>query len=485
MNSPMTPSYFGPPEMSNREPPANLEAEQALLGYLLMTNDGFHMIEGMVEPEHFADPAHQRIFEIARQMVIDQNSSASPTILARRLRDDFALEDLGGIAYIGELAANALSFIDPRSYAAEIADLYARRLLIATTEEAATEAYASGSERSARQQIEDLEQKLFTIAATGRRPGDGLRAFGAVSQAMLQQVSDAMQRGTGIIGVPTGLADLDRKIGGLSPTHLIILAARPAMGKTGLAVTIGLNAAKAGHRTAIFSLEMSAEELTQRMLASEASVDSDKARRGALSSAEFQRMLEHRDALAELPLWIEDAAGLTPAQIKAQARRLARTAGGLDLLIVDYLQLLEPPRDVARENQTNKIGAISRALKVIAKELRIPVLCLSQLSRDVERRDNKRPMLSDLRDSGSIEQDADIVMFLYREEYYLTQPSAKPAAEADGKAFLAWEAKLEAAKGKAELGIAKQRHGSTGWINLAFDAQFARFGNLAHQEELY
>jgi replicative DNA helicase len=464
--------------------PHNIEAEQQLLGVILTNNDVYDRIASLVRAEHFHDPVHARIFEIAAAR-IQKNALASPVTLKAFLEDDPGLRDLGGVAYLARLAGAAISAYAARDYAQMIYDLAVRRELIALGRDIAARAAKVDVESEPREQITEAEQRLYKLGEQGVAE----RGF----QSFLKAVTDAVnvanaayQRDGGLAGISTGLIDLDKKLGGLHPSDLLILAGRPSMGKTSLATNIAFNIARTHRRgrrpdgtegavqggvVGFFSLEMSAEQLAARILSEAAEVPSEQIRRGDMTEAEFRRFVEAAKALEACPLYIDDTPALPIAQVAARARRLKRTHG-LDVLIVDYLQLL---RGSSKENRVLEVSEITQGLKAIAKDLDIPVIALSQLSRAVENREDKRPQLSDLRESGSIEQDADVVMFVYREEYY--REREKPG-DHELEKMAQWQQAMEQVHGKAEVIIGKQRHGPIGTVELSFEGRFTRFGNL-------
>lgn len=466
--------------------PHNIEAEQQLLGAILTNNDIFDRIASVIRAEHFFDPVHQRIFEIAAAR-IQKNALASPVTLKAFLEEDAGLKELGGPAYLVRLAGAAISAFAARDYAQMIYDLAVRRELIGLGRDIAAKAARVDVASEPKEQIVEAEQKLYRLGEQGQAE----RGF----QSFLKAVTDAVnvanaayQRDGGLAGISTGLADLDKKLGGLHPSDLLILAGRPSMGKTSLATNIAFNIAKAyrsgrlpdgaegaieGGVVGFFSLEMSAEQLAARILSEAAEVPSEQIRRGDMTEAEFRRFVEAAKALEACPLYIDDTPALPISQVAARARRLKRTHG-LDVLMVDYLQLLKGSGG-SRDNRVQEVSEITQGLKAIAKELNIPVVALSQLSRSVESRDDKRPQLSDLRESGSIEQDADVVMFVFREEYY--REREKPG-DHEMEKMAQWQAIMEQVHGKAEVIIGKQRHGPIGSVELSFEGRFTRFGNL-------
>jgi replicative DNA helicase len=465
--------------------PHNTEAEQQLLGAILTNNDVYDRIAALVKPEHFFDPVHQRIFERAAAR-IQKNALATPVTLKPFFEEDEGLKELGGPAYLVRLAGAAISAFAARDYAQMIYDLAVRRELISLGRDISAKAAKVEVTNEPKEQIIEAEQRLYKLGEQGIAE----RGF----QSFLKAVTDAVnlanaayQRDGGLAGISTGLIDLDKKLGGLHPSDLLILAGRPSMGKTSLATNIAFNIAKAYKRgrlpdgsegaveggvVGFFSLEMSAEQLAARVLSEASEVPSEQIRRGDMTEVEFRRFIEAAKALESCPLYIDDTPALPISQLAARARRLKRTHG-LDILIVDYLQLL---KGTSRENRVQEVSEITQALKAIAKELNIPVVALSQLSRQVESREDKRPQLSDLRESGSIEQDADVVMFVYRDEYY--KEREKPGDHELDK-MAQWQAVMEQVHGKAEVIIGKQRHGPIGSVELSFEGRFTRFGNLA------
>jgi replicative DNA helicase len=465
--------------------PHNIEAEQQLLGAILTNNEIFDRISSLVKAEHFFDPVHQRIFEIAAARIL-KNALASPVTLKAFLDDDQGLKELGGPSYLVRLAGAAISAYAARDYAQMIYDLAVRRELIQLGRDIAAQAAKVEVASEPKDQIIEAEQRLYKLGEQGVAE----RGF----QSFLKAVTDAVnvanaayQRDGGLAGISTGLIDMDKKLGGLHPSDLLILAGRPSMGKTSLATNIAFNIAKAYKRgrmpdgsegaveggvVGFFSLEMSAEQLAARILSEAAEVPSEQIRRGDMTEAEFRRFVEAAKALEACPLYIDDTPALPISQVAARARRLKRTHG-LDVLMVDYLQLL---KGSSKDNRVQEVSEITQGLKAIAKELNIPVIALSQLSRAVESRDDKRPQLSDLRESGSIEQDADVVMFVFREEYY--REREKPG-DHELEKMAQWQALMESVHGKAEVIIGKQRHGPIGTVELSFEGRFTRFGNLA------
>jgi len=465
--------------------PHSIEAEQQLLGAILTNNDLFDRVASIIRADHFYDPVHARIFETASARIA-KNNLASPVTLKAFLEDDAGLAELGGPAYLVRLAGAAISSFAVRDYAEMIYDLAIRRELITVGNDIAAKAARVDVDSEPKEQIIDAEQKLYALAEQGQTE-QGFQSFLTAVTDAVKVANAAYQREGGLAGVSTGLVDMDKKLGGLHRSDLLILAGRPSMGKTSLATNMAFNIARAykkgiktsGEEGAIdggvvgfFSLEMSAEQLATRILSEVAEIPSNQIRRGDFTESEFRRIVEAAKELEAAPLFIDDTPALPISQLAARARRLKRTHG-LDALFVDYLQLV---RGTGRsENRVNEISEITMGLKAIAKELDIPVIALSQLSRQVENREDKRPQLSDLRESGSIEQDADVVMFVFREEYY--KEREKPGDHELDKMGI-WQEEMERLHGKAEVVIGKQRHGPIGSVELSFEGQFTRFGNL-------
>ena len=476
-----------------RTPPRNFEAEQGLLGAILINNRAYERVSEFLRPDHFADPLHGRIFE-ACGTLIERGQIADPTTLKHFFDSDEAYQEIGGAAYLAELAASAPTVINAEHYGRLIHDLHLRRELIELGTDVVTEAYGADLDHSATQQIEGAEQKLYDLATTGDYEG-GFKPF-AESMASAVKMAQAAYKRDGHSGVPTGFHKLDLLLGGLHKSDLIVLAGRPAMGKTALATNIAFHVAEQRHEAerehgdllpendatvGFYSLEMSSEQLATRILAEKAQLRSDKIRRGELNVNEFDRLVDASQAIEKAPFFIDDSPALTVSALRTRARRLKRQHG-LALIVVDYLQLLQGSAARRNENRVQEVSEITRGLKTLAKELNVPVLALSQLSRALEQREDKRPQLADLRESGTIEQDADVVMFIFREEYYKEREEPiRRADESDenySKRNTNWETNLAAIRGKAEVIIAKQRHGPTGKVELRFHAEATKFDNL-------
>jgi replicative DNA helicase len=471
--------------------PHNVEAEQALLGAILVNNEAFYRVSDFLSPEHFYEPIHREIYEICGK-IIRAGKTATP-ITAKTYLPDQLLADITMPQYLARLAAEATTVINAGDYGQSIYDLALRRNLILIGEEMTATAYESDVELTAPKQIEEAEKQLFDLAEKGRYDG-GFQSFNMALRDAIEMASEAYSRDGTLSGTATGLTDLDRLMGGLQRSDLIILAARPAMGKTSLATNIAFHVARTwkgdvtpdGHRktmdggqVAFFSLEMSAEQLATRILAEQSGISSSDIRRGNIHESQFHRLVETSNLMAQVPLYIDDTGGLSISQLAARARRLKRQKG-VDLIIIDYVQLLSGSSRKANENRVQELTEITTTLKALAKELEVPIIALSQLSRQVENRDDKHPQLADLRESGSIEQDADVVLFVYREEYYLKNKEPKP----NTPEYLAWQEEMEKVHGRAEVIIGKQRHGPTGTVQLAFEANLTRFSDLARSDYL-
>jgi replicative DNA helicase len=470
-----------------RAAPHNIEAEQALLGAILVNNEAFYRVSDFLEPVHFFEPIHAKIYELAASLV-RAGKVANPITLKTFLPPDLDIAGLNASQYLARLAAEATTVINAEDYGRTIYDLATRRALIIIGEEMVNVAYDAPVDLAPSAQIEDAERRLYEIAETGRYDG-GFRAFATALTTAVDMAARAYQRDGKLSGLATGLADVDRMMGGLQHSDLVILAGRPGMGKSALATNVAYNIAKAwrgevrpdgrtesvnGGIVGLFSLEMSAEQLATRILSEQTEIPSYRIRRGEIDPTDFDRIAQMAREMETIPLYIDETGGISIAQLTARARRLKRQRG-LDLMVIDYIQLLTGSSRRAQEGRVQEVTEITTGLKALAKELNVPILALSQLSRQVESRDDKRPQLSDLRESGSIEQDADVVLFIFREEYYLKNKEPRPGSEEHFK----WLAEMEQVHGKAELIIGKQRHGPTGTIQLHFEANVTRFSDLA------
>ncbi|WP_237155448.1 replicative DNA helicase [Oryzibacter oryziterrae] len=475
-----------------RSAPHNVEAERQLLGAMLMNNETYFRVSDFLEPPHFFIEQHKVIYEKIGQL-IRAGKVASPITLKTFYPSDYQIADVPVTQYLLRLASEATTIINAEDYGRIIHDLAVRRNLIRIGEDMVNIAFDAPIDMPPRAQIEDAERRLFEIAETGRYEG-GFHTFSDALKDAIDMAAAAYQRDGQLSGISTGLADLDKTMGGLQRSDLIILAARPAMGKTSLVTNIAFNVANAyeaaeqpdgslktvnGGIVGFFSLEMSSEQLATRILAEQSEISSSDIRRGSIDEQQFSKLAAVAQRMQTLPLYVDHTGGISIAQLAARARRLKRQRG-LDVLIVDYLQLLSGSSKSSQSNRVQEITEITTGLKALAKELVVPIIALSQLSRQVENRDDKRPQLADLRESGSIEQDADVVMFIYRDEYYMQSRMPKEGTEE----FFKWQAEMERVAGKAEVIIGKQRHGPTGTVQLAFDASVTRFSDLAREDYL-
>jgi replicative DNA helicase len=457
------------------ELPANIEAEQALLGAILVNNEAWNHARE-ITPDNFFEAAHAKFFEIMGKL-IQANKVATPITMRQFIpaEQQFA----GGLTvgeYLARLATEATSIIHVPDYAKVIKDLSDRRELIALSYDLSAAAYTSAMDVPTKDLIIEAEERLLALASIDGAQR-GFRSFDDLMAESIDMTAAAYQRDGRLSGLATGLRDLDSKMGGLQASDLVVVAGRPGMGKSALAGNIALNAAEDGKRVGMFSLEMSGEQNATRILSDRARIPSSAMRRGGITEIDFEKIGDVAKTLKGLPLTIDDTGGLSINQVVTRARRLKKRKG-LDLLIVDYIQLMHGTGRT--QNRVAEVTEITTGLKALAKELNVPIVALSQLSREVEKRDDKRPQLSDLRESGSIEQDADVVLFLYREEYYLANKEPKPNTDDHAE----WQVSMDAAHGKAEIIVGKQRHGPTGPVEVSFEAQFTRFNDLAHDRQL-
>jgi len=477
---------------SYRAAPQNVEVEQALLGAILINNEAFYRVSDFLQPDHFFEPVHRRIYQVAGEL-IRASKVVSPVTIKTFLPADLAIGDINLAQYVARLAAEATTIINAEDYGRTIYDLAIRRALIGVGEEMVNVAYDAPVDKPPREQIEDAEKRLYDLAERGNYDS-GFHAFETALLTAIDMASAAYQRDGHLSGLATGLDDLDRLMGGLQPSDLIILAGRPGMGKSSLATNVAYNIARAWHgevqadgttRTVdggvvgFFSLEMSSEQLATRIIAEQSGVSSADIRRGRITEEQFSHIVAAAREMNRVPLYLDQTGGLTIGQLAARARRLKRQRG-LDLLVVDYIQLMQGSSRRGSENRVQEVTEITNSLKSLAKELNVPILALSQLSRQVENRDDKRPQLSDLRESGSIEQDADVVLFVFREEYYLKNKEPKPGTIE----YEQWQDEMSQVHGIAEVIIGKQRHGPTGTVRLLFEDRLTRFSNLAQEDHL-
>ena len=469
---------------AHRQLPYDVDIEQALLGAILIDNYSLERVSALLKPEHFYDPLHQRLFEAVERMWA-RGHAVSPLTLKAAMDQDAGLVEVGGQAYLVSLARAAPALPNVKDYARILADLAMRRELIHIGEDIVNTAYEAPLDVAPAAQIDEAEKALYRVAERSRF-GEGPRGFDMALAEAVHSAEQAMARGGHISGVPTGFNDLDSLLGGLNASDLIIVAGRPGMGKSALATNMAFHAArlwakdqadgaepKRGSPVLLFSLEMAASQLSARILSEQTEIEMRKIRTGRFSDSEWDRFVQTAQVLSDLPLFIDDTGGISIAQIAARARRMKREKQ-IGLIVIDYLQLVEPSSR-RFENRVQEITDVTKGLKALAKELSVPVMALAQLSRGVDNRDDKRPVLSDLRESGSIEQDADVVMFIFREEYYLKsrEPDAGTSEHAD------WLEKMERVHNRAEVLVEKHRHGPTNKVELFFDERFTRFSNLA------
>ena len=469
--------------------PQNVEAEAALLGALMVDNRLVEDVQLKLKAHHFFEPLHGRIYDAILKLT-DSNRVANPVTLRPLFESDENIKEVGGVAYLAQLTGSGAAVIGARDFAGQIYDLALLRALIGVGRDLVEGALDTSEDVAPLAQIERAETELYKVAEEGGAEGRA-KSFSEATKDALEMAERALNSGGHLSGFTTGLESLNAKIGGLHKSDLIIVAGRPGMGKSALGTNIAFAAAQrfvrdaedgiepeksAGAPVALFSLEMSADQLATRILAEESGISSENLRMGKISQQEFRQLARAAAELQSLPLYIDDTPGLTIAALRTRARRLKRQKG-IGLIVIDYLQLLQGSGKNSNDNRVQEISEISRGMKQLAKELNVPVIGLSQLSRAVEQREDKRPQLSDLRESGSIEQDADIVLFIYREDYYL---AAKQPAD-DHPDAAAWREEMERAYGKAEVIVAKQRHGATGKVRLKFDSRITKFSDAADE----
>ncbi len=467
--------------------PYNIEAEKSLLGAIFANNRAHEKVSEFLRPEHFARAEHGLIYEAATKL-IERGQIADAVTLKRYFEQDTGLADIGGGAYLVELVGSVVSIINAGEYGRIVYDLYLKRELIGLGEDVVNRAYGGDVEDTAVTQIEEAEQTLYDLATKGESER-GFRPFKESIIEAIKMAEAAHKRDGALAGVTSGLTDMDAMLGGLHRSDLIILAGRPSMGKTALATNIAYNAAYSHYQSGgaegaivgFFSLEMSAEQLATRIISEQTQTPSDSIRKGKITTPEFDRLAAMSQTLHDLPIFIDDTPALTVSALRTRARRLQRQHG-LSLIVVDYLQLISGSSSSRNDGRVQEVSEITRGLKTLAKELDLPVIALSQLSRAVEQREDKRPMLSDLRESGSIEQDADVVMFIFREEYYLERKGMSQHDNENDDKFVQRqqrnEERLEKIRNLAEIIVAKQRHGPVGTITLQFTGEFTRFGDL-------
>ncbi len=459
----------------NKKQPSNLEAEQALLGSILVNNDIIDEISNIINPTSFYDPAHTKIYEVI-ETLNNKGMIANPITLKNFFEKDNMLNEVGGTEYLVKLTRFSGSTKQATDYAKVIHEMYLRRELVLISDNLTSETLNS-KEQSAEKIIEGTEKSLFDLAERGSFSQSFLKFNQALDQT-IEMATLAMKNDKGIVGVPTGLKDLDEKLGGLHKSDLVILAGRPSMGKTALATNIAYHAAqnimKSEEKSSVafFSLEMSSEQLSTRILSEQARIRSDDIRRGKVTEEEISRYIETSRNIYNLPLFIDETPAITIATLSNRARRIKRLFG-VRLIVVDYIQLMRANSN-KNEGRVQEISEITQGLKALAKELGVPILALSQLSRAVEQRDDKQPQLADLRESGSIEQDADVVMFVYREEYYLERKQPKLGSIEHAE----WQSKMNDVNGLADIILGKQRHGPTGTVKVEFEGIYTKFKDL-------
>ena len=475
---------------SSDKMPQNIEAEQSLIGSVLFDNKVLEDLPTNFATRHFFDPLHATIFD-ACIFLIDNGRLADPLTLKSYLKQDDLQRDMDIEKYLSELREGVVSLSKAKFYAEEIRNCYVRRSLIRIGDELINKSVNPTIDITPDQEISNTEEQLYNLAEKDQI-NSGPLDFKSVLASATNQINEAYNRKGKLSGIDTGFSGLNRQLGGLNKSDLLVLAGRPAMGKTALATNIGFNAAKSSkleknESILIFSLEMSAEQLAQRILAEQSTIDSHKLRSGDLNETEFSKLVSTQNDILNLPFFIDDTPAISVGQIASRARRLKRTHG-LSLIIIDYIQLIQGSKASEAQGRVQEVSNITRGLKSLAKELNVPILALSQLSRAVEQREDKRPILADLRESGSIEQDADVVMFVYREEYYLdkSEPTQRDNEnqESFNERFLKWQDRRNMAEGKAEIIISKQRHGPTGIVQVQFEAKFTRFMDLVQDNRL-
>jgi replicative DNA helicase len=464
-------------EKFQKQLPCNIEAEQAVIGSILVSNDIYDEVSSYIDANKFFDPIHAKIFETI-EILISKGLLANPITLKSYFENNEGLKELGGQEYLIKITKFSTSVKQAIDYANIVQEMHVRRELIKISESVLDEASNKNEVTSTGEEmIQNAEKSLFELAERGHFNQSFMKFENALKQT-IDMAKSAYQNEDGIVGVPTGLTDLDARLGGMHKQDLIIIAGRPSMGKTALATNIAFHAAKNIEKkgtkssVAFFSLEMSSEQLSTRILSEQARIKSNDIRRGKVSEKEFEQFIETSKNIYELPLYIDETPAITIAAISNRSRRIKRLFG-LDLIVVDYIQLMRSGRKM-ENNRVQEISEITQGLKALAKELDVPVLALSQLSRQVEQRDDKKPQLADLRESGSIEQDADVVMFVFREAYYLErkEPSLGTVEHSE------WQQKMEEISRLAEIMIGKQRHGPTGNVKVEFEAMYTKFKDL-------
>ena len=468
--------------MNIKDLPHNIEAEQGMLGAILLNNEIYYDISETIITEHFYEPVHRLIYDVIGKM-ISKGQIATPITLKSFFEVENNLEEIGGSNYLVRLANSAVSLDYAKNYAKIIFDLAVRRGLYDLGGKIQYGAIRSDIESKPEDLIEETEKDLYQLSEKGTSK-NSVRTFQSSVEEAIELAKKAFEKDSSVVGISSNFTDLDTKLGGFHPSDLIIIAGRPSMGKTSLATNIAFNIAKDSHdnketksSVLFFSLEMSSEQLARRILSEQARISSNDIRRGNLSENDLDNLVSVSKEILEIPLYIDDTPAVNIGTLSSRARRLKRN-NGLGVIVIDYLQLLRPSKTSRNESRVLEISEITQGLKALAKELNVPIIALSQLSRQVEQREDKKPQLSDLRESGSIEQDSDVVMFIFREEYYLEKNAPSPGTAE----FLEWQQKMDEIHGQADLLIMKQRHGPTGNIKLSFDAKYTRFGNFISKD---
>ena len=471
--------------LSSKELPHNIEAEQGILGAILLNNEIFYDISETITVEHFYEPVHRLIYEVIGK-IISKGQIATPITLKSFFEVEKNLEEIGGSNYLVRLANSAVSLDYAKNYALIIYNLAVRRGLYELGGKVQHDAIEGSMEIKPEDLIEETEKHLYQISERGTSQNN-IQTFQSSVEEAIELAKKAYEKDSSVVGISSEFTDLDAKLGGFHPSDLIIIAGRPSMGKTSLATNIAFNIAKNAYTAKdmnssvlFFSLEMSSEQLARRILSEQARISSNDIRRGNLSENDLDNLVSVSKDILEIPLFIDDTPAINIGTLSSRARRLKRK-NGLGAIAVDYLQLLRPNKTTRNESRVLEISEITQGLKALAKELNIPIIALSQLSRQVEQREDKKPQLSDLRESGSIEQDSDVVMFIYREEYYLEKNAPSPGTAE----FIEWQQKMDEIHGQADLLIMKQRHGPTGNIKLSFDAKYTRFGNFISKDNAH
>ena len=466
-----------------RKLPSNIDAEQALIGSVLVNNDIIDEVASIINFNEFYDPVHSKIYSSIEKLH-NKGMIANPITLKTSFEKDDNLSEVGGTEYLVKLTRLSSSVKQSIDYAKIIHEKFVKRELFKISEYLSEDAIDEKLEKSGEDIIQDTEKMLFDLAERGTFNQSFLKFDQALDQT-IEMATNAMKSDTGIVGIPTGLNDLDERLGGLHKSDLVIIAGRPSMGKTALATNIAYYAAKKvlddgeAKKTSIafFSLEMSSEQLATRIISEQSRIKSNDIRRGKVTEEEFNRLIETSRNIHQLPLIIDETPAVTIATLSNRARRIKRKFG-LNLIVVDYIQLMSSGSR-RYDGRVQEISEITQGLKALAKELNVPVLALSQLSRAVEQRDDKKPQLADLRESGSIEQDADVVIFVFREEYYVANKEPKMGTTE----HMEWQSKMSEINGQANLIIGKQRHGPTGTINVEFEGMFTKFKNATKKEQ--